>query len=208
MSMLDFGNQVFDLFKNLGDVGMFMALAILVWLDGTAFPTLPEVWLVAIWRGHPDPSFGFGTVVVLVATLASVAGTMTLYALVKIGKLPKWMQNGMKKYTNWLIVSDERLLILNRFAPLIPYTGAFMAVNNWNFRRSTSYLFGSAVLKFSVWVMVFEFLQQTVAEDLWHWIALGLVTVVISTSIVVSLIYRRRNRRGGAPHDISGGTHL
>lgn len=188
---------------------MFIALAILIWIDGTAFPTLPEVWLVVIWRGHPDPSFGFGTAIVLVATLASVAGTLTLYSLVRIGKLPRWIQNAMKKYTNWLILSDERLLILNRFAPLIPYTGAFIAVNNWNFRRSTTYLFASAVLKFSIWVSVFEFLQQTVAENLWHWIALGLVTAVLSTSIVISLIYRRKKKRiGGAHDDFSSGAHL
>lgn len=198
----DIANGIWNAFGGMGDVGMLLALGILVWIDGTAFPTLPEAWLVAVIEGHNltgSLTFGFGLSVVLVASFASLAGTLTLYTLVRIGRLPKRIQRAMRRWTNWLIVSDERLLLLNRIAPLIPYTGAFIAVNNWDLRKSTIYILGSGVAKFSAWMLVFTFLNQEIAGDVNHWVSLAVVAVVITASITVSLVYKRRKLAGGVP---------
>jgi len=207
MILTDIGQNIFDMFRGLGDIGMFIAIAIVIWLDGAAFPTLPEVWLVFIWNAHPDPSFSFGLTLVLVATAASVAGTLSLYTAVKLTGLPKRVQKAMSGYTNWLIVNDERLLVLNRFAPLIPYTGAFIAANNWNIRKATIYLFGSALLKFSAWVTVFAVLRENLVGDLSPWISLALVAIVITASTIISLTYRKK-RKGVPRNDLDSGADL
>jgi len=207
MILTDIGQSIFDLFRGLGDIGMFIAIAIVIWLDGAAFPTIPEAWLLFIWNVHPDPSFSFGLTLVLVASAASVAGTLSLYSAVKVTGLPKRVQKAMSGYTNWLIVNDERLLVLNRFAPLIPYTGAFIAANNWNIRRATIYLVGSALLKFSAWVTVFAVLRENLMGDLAPWISLALVVIVITTSTVVSLTYRKR-RKGVPRNDLGSRTDI
>jgi hypothetical protein len=195
MMLTDIGQTIFDLFRGLGDLGMFIAIAIVIWLDGAVFPTIPEAWLVFIWNAHPDPSFTFGLILVLVCTLASVAGTLSLYSVVRMVGLPRRMQRAMSGYTRWLIVNDERLLVLNRFAPLIPYTGAFIAANDWDIRRATMYLVGSAALKFSAWVTVFAVLRENIVGQLSPWISLALVAIVIGASTAVSLIYRRKRRK-------------
>ncbi len=207
MILTDIGQTIFDVFRGLGDLGMFIAIAIVIWLDGAIIPTIPEAWLVFIWNAHPDPSFNFGLTLVLVSTVASVAGTLSLYSVVRLTGLPKRIQKAMSGYTNWLIVNDERLLVLNRFAPLIPYTGAFIAANDWNIRKATVYLVGSAALKFSVWVTVFAILRENLVGDLSPWISLALVAVVIGASTVASIAYRKKRRRTPAK-DLGGSADL
>ncbi len=201
MIFADIAQGVWDMFSNMGDLGMLLALGVLIWIDGTAFPTLPEAWLVAVIEGHTTSaglSLGFGTAMVLVATGASLAGTFTLYGLVRIGKLPRRVRKAMQGYTNWLVVSDERLLILNRFAPLIPYTGAFIAVNNWNLRKSAVYMSASGIAKFSAWIIVFAILNVNLDDSINHWVSLVIVAVVISASIAASIIYKKRKEQTGS----------
>jgi hypothetical protein len=192
------GRDIIDKFSDLGDIGMLLAIVVIIWIDGTAFPTLPEAWLVFIYGAHPD-SFMWGFSLVLVASIASLAGNFTLYSLVKIARLPGWIQNGMRKYTNFLILKDERLLILNRFAPLIPYTGAFIAVCNWNVKKSAVYLFLSALAKFSAYTIIFWLSYGALEDEVAPWISLCIVAVVITLSIAASLIYRRKEKMRGEP---------
>ncbi|MFY9605865.1 MAG: hypothetical protein WAS24_03945 [Thermoplasmata archaeon] len=194
--MIDVGRTIIDHFSDLGDAGMLLAMIVIIWIDGTAFPTLPEAWMVFIFGTHAQ-SFAWGALLVLVASVASLAGNFTLYGLVKIAKLPGWMQRGMKRYTNWLVLKDERLLILNRFAPLIPYTGAFIAVCNWNVRRSAIYIFGSAIAKFSAYILIFWLSFENLKEQVAPWISLGVVAIVITASIITSLLYRRKEKARG-----------
>lgn len=193
--MLDVGQSIIDLFSGLGDIGMLLAITVIIWIDGTAFPTLPEAWMVFIFGVHPD-SFVWGATLVLVASFASLLGTFTLYSLVKVAKLPGWIQRAMRRYTNWLILKDERLLLLNRFAPLIPYTGAFMAVCNWNLRKCAVYLISSAVVKFSVYIVIFWLSFESLKEEVAPWVSLAVVAVVVTASIISSILYKRKQERG------------
>lgn len=196
--MIGIGQDIIDLFAGLGDVGMLIAILVIVWIDGTAFPTLPEAWMVFIFGTHPD-SFSWGATVVIVASVASLAGNFTLYALVKKAKLPHRMQRVMRGYTNWLILKDERLLILNRFAPLIPYTGAFIAVCNWNLRKCAVYIFASALAKFSAYIIIFWLSFDNLRAEVAPWVSLAIVAVVITASIAASLAYKRREQTRREP---------
>ena len=97
----------------------------------------------------------------------------------------------MRQYTNFLLVHDERLLLLNRIAPIIPYTGAFIAACNWNLRKCALYILASALLKFTIIVAIswasFENLKQEVAP----WVSLGFVAMFLIASVIASFLYKR-----------------
>lgn len=184
------GQDIINLFASLGDLGMLLAIAVIILIDGTAFPTLPEVWMVWIFGTHPE-SIAWAATLILVASFASLLGNFSLYGLVKLIGLPNWIQKKMRQYTNFLLVHDERLLLLNRIAPIIPYTGAFIAACNWNLRKCALYILASALLKFTIIVAIswasFENLKQEVAP----WVSLGFVAMFLIASVIASFLYKR-----------------
>jgi membrane protein YqaA with SNARE-associated domain len=192
------GEDIISLFASLGDGGMLLAIAVIILIDGVGFPTIPEVWIVFIFGANPD-SLIWGIALVLVASLSSLLGNFALYKLVKIAKLPTWIQRKMRQYTNFLIVKDERLLLLNRIAPVIPYTGAFIAACGWNLKRSAVYLFFGAIGKFSVIVVLSWLSFDNLREDIAPWVSIGFVAVMLAASLIISVIYRKRMGVGGEP---------
>lgn len=190
------GEDIIGVFSSLGDLGMLLALTVIILIDGTGFPTLPEVWMVFIFGANPD-SFTWGLIVVLVASFASLGGNFILYSIVKLAKPPRWIKKAMVKYTDFLIVSDERLLLLNRLAPVVPYTGAFMAVCNWNIKKCAIYLITGALAKSSAVVILSWLSYDNLRQELAPWVALAAVVVVMAISILASVIYKRRVGLGG-----------
>jgi membrane protein DedA with SNARE-associated domain len=147
--------------------------------------------MVFLYGVHPD-SFAWGATLVIVASAASLLGNFTLYALVKVAKLPKWVQKKMKQYTNFLIVKDEKLLLLNRLAPIVPYTGAFIAVCNWNVKKSAIYIFASALVKFSIIVLISWASFESVKEEVAPFVSLAVVVIILVSSIIASFVYKKR----------------
>jgi len=185
------GQDIINLFASLGDLGMLLAIVVIIWIDGTAFPTLPEVWLVWIFGTHPL-SFSWSASLVLVASFASLLGNFSLYALVKVAKIPNWIQKRMRQYTKFLVVHDERLLLLNRIAPILPYTGAFIAACNWNPRRSAVYILASALAKFSIIMLISWASFDNLKREIAPWVSLGFVAIFLAASVIVSFAYKRR----------------
>jgi hypothetical protein len=185
------GEDIINAFASLGDVGMILALVAIILIDGTGFPTLPEVWMIWIFGVHFD-SFNWAVILIVVASLASLGGNFILYTVVKVIGMPKRIAKVMKKYTEFLIVSDERLLLLNRVAPVVPYTGAFMAVCNWDLRKCVLYLITGALMKSTVVIALAWLSYDNLRQEVAPWIALIAVAVVLLASIIASFIYRRR----------------
>ncbi|UCE92185.1 MAG: hypothetical protein JSV90_03370 [Methanobacteriota archaeon] len=185
------GEEIIDFFASLGDVGMILALVAIILLDGTGFPTLPEVWMVWIYGVHFD-SFGWAILLILVSSVASLGGNFILYSIVKLIGMPRRAKKVMMKYTNFLIVSDERLLLLNRVAPLVPYTGAFMAVCNWNIKKCAFYLIIGAMAKASVVIALAWLSYDNLKQEIAPWVALIAVIIVLLISLAASVTYRRR----------------
>jgi len=192
------GEDIISLFETLGDFGMLLALFVIIMIDGVLFPTLPEVWIIFIFGAHAD-SFSWGLAIALVASFSSLAGNFTLYGLVKTAHLPGWIQRRMRQYTNFLIIGDERLLLLNRIAPLIPYTGAFMAVCNWPPKKSAVYVFAGALAKFSVIVVLSWLSFDNLRRDMAPWVSLGFVILILAASLIASIIYKKRIVARGEP---------
>ena len=185
------GEDIIAFFASMGDIGMILALVTIIVIDGTGFPTLPEVWMVWIFGVHFE-SFTWALALIVIAGLASLCGNFLLYSIVRFVGMPHRIQKAMRKYTDFLIVSDERLLLLNRIAPLVPYTGAFMAVCKWDLKRCAVYLVTGAMAKAAVVVLLAWLSYDNLKEDLAPWIALVAVAVVLLASLVASVAYRRK----------------
>jgi len=169
-----------------------MALMVIIWLDGVAFPTFPEFWLIWIFGVNSD-SIAWGAILVMASTFAALCGNLTLYGLVKIARLPGWIQRRMRQYTDFLIVSDERLILINKIAPIVPYTGAFMAVCNWNLKKCISYAAAGGSVKTAIILLISWASYDTLKQEVAPWIAMGAIAIMMVSSLVYSAIYKRKH---------------
>ena len=186
------GEDIIDAFASLGDAGVLIALIVIVVIDGMGFPTLPEVWLVWLYGVNPD-SLLWGAALVLVGSVAALGGNMGLYAVVRTVGMPSWIKKKMNQYTQFLIVKDERLLLLNKAAPIVPYTGAFIAACDWDLKKCTAYIIVGSVAKFAFIVLLAWLSYDNLERDLAPWVSMAIVAVILAASVVASLSYRRRH---------------
>lgn len=189
------------LFASLGPVGSLLALLVLFAVDAAVFPALPEAWIVVTYAYRPAGlnAVEWAALLLLVAVLGDILGTSVLYAtvrrvLVQGGRMPAWLANGMKRWTSFLLVRDERVILLNRVAPVVPFVGAFIATLGWDYRRSIAYVAAGGLAKYAL--LLYIVYEVGVAYDpvTTRWIALAMVVLVIAISLVGSWLYRRRLR--------------
>src|SRR6266545_623968 len=128
----------------LGPAGLLAAIYLIFLVDAAIFPALPEVFIVAFYF-ELTGRWVWGTaatagLLLLLAVAGDLSGNALLYAIVRrlkaADRMPKFIEKAMRKWTGFLAVSDERLILMNRIAPALPLTGAFIAVCGWNVRRS------------------------------------------------------------------------
>src|SRR3989442_957695 len=75
------------------------------------------------------------------AVAGEATGNSLLYwfvnrALVRTGRMPPRIEKLMARWMKFLIIHDERIILLNRVFPVVPFVGAFMAALKWNYPRS------------------------------------------------------------------------
>lgn len=183
------GEDIFGFFQAIGPLGLVIAFAMISFLDGFAIPTLPEAWLLIIALTDPGiPRPVWGVLLVAVGVAAAVGAQFLLYSIVKKVGMPKRIKKYMNKYTKILIVSNERLAFVNWLAPVVPFTGAFMAVCDWKPRLAFAYSILGGIVKMSALVtiaLVFPLLlpPETVADA-----SLVLIIVILVASMTVTYV--------------------
>ena len=192
------GEDIIGFFQAIGPLGLVIAFAVISFLDGFAIPTLPEAWLLFI--ALTDPGFSrpaWGALLVTIGVLSAIGAQLLLYAIVKKFGMPKRISKVMNRYTKFLIVSSEKLAFVNWLAPVIPFTGAFIAVCDWKPRLAFMYSVLGGILKMSILVsiaIVFPLLLPadtgTVAD-----LTIILVIVVLAVSLLVTYIRHRKIER-------------
>src|SRR3989440_3974765 len=140
------------LFASLGPIGSLAALLVIFAVDAALFPALPEAWILITYTFRPETmdAVGWAAVLLLVAVAGDLLGTTILYALVRRilvrgRRMPRWLESGMRRWTEFLGVPDERAILLNRIAPVVPFVGAFIATLRWNYRRALGFGAGGGV---------------------------------------------------------------
>jgi len=148
------GDFLFDLFAGLGDQGILICIFLLFLLDALLVPTVPELFFILAIGANT--SWEFSLLVLVVGFAGEMVGVFFLYNVVKRTGLPKRVDKALKKYINFLIVSDEKVMLINRIAPMVPFTGAVMASmrKRWDVRKCLLWLVVGYVFKYGL-IMLF-----------------------------------------------------
>ena len=188
------------LFGSLGPVGSLVILVIIFALDAALFPALPEVWIVVTYTYRPTELLGpvaWAGLLLAMAVAGDVLGTSLLYLAVRRWviqrrRMPRWLERAMKKWTSFLLVQDERVILMNRVVPVIPMVGAFIATLEWDFRRSIAYVAIGGLAKYAILLYVVFAIGLAYDVATARWITLALVVVVVGLSFLASWFRRRR----------------
>ncbi len=186
---------------------MILALYFLSILDSVAIPTLPDIFAVLIFLG--DVSWDWGLIVLVVALLGDISGDTLLYVFVKKVKVPGFVQKFSKKYVEFLVVSDERLILLNRIAPVMPFTGAFIAMLDWNYRKSMFYIFVGGIAKYGALFLLVGAFNVVWTEDTAQLVSIIMVLATVAISLAASYLYRKNkmksdNKNQHSEQDLGG----
>ena len=187
------------LFASLGPAGSLLVLLVIFAVDAAVFPALPEALIVLTYSFRPVglDAVSWAALLLAMAVIGDLIGTSVLYAavrrlLIQGNRMPKPLERAMRRWTQFLLLKDERIILLNRVAPVVPFVGAFIATLDWNVRKAIVFVLVGGLVKYTF--LLFIVFVIGVAYDLAtaRWITLGLVIVVVAASILGSWLYRRR----------------
>lgn len=188
-------DTLFGIFAGMGDPGTVFVIFLLFLIDALLFPTLPELFMVLAFDGR---SWLFGAELILAAVLAELIGVFSLYYVVSKIRVPARISRIANKYIDWLAVSDERIILVNRVAPMIPFLGAFIAmVDHWDKRKCAAYMVIGCVAKYGVILLASGFFSTYLGSDLSQTVTLVFVFAVIIISFALSYYKKRKEGLDG-----------
>lgn len=188
---MDLTQIMFDIFGPYGAAGVVLLVFLAFLIDATVFPFLPEIFIILGFTYDPTPEFA--VVLLLAAIVAECLGNTILYTIVERYGLPKRLRSAMEKYVDFLIVSDERMMLVNRIAPMIPYSGAFISViESWTLRRALFYVVIGCILKYGLVLSMSAFFYSYFSSSTAQWLMIGLVLAILAVSFVASYIRKKR----------------
>lgn len=188
---MNFGDWLFSLFDGFGPEWVLLCIGLLFLLDALLVPTLPEVFFIMGFDRQPTALFG--AELLGVAIIGELIGIFTLYYVVKHIRVPKKISRIADKYVNFLIVSDEKALLMNRVAPMIPFAGAFIAlVDSWDPRKCVFYIVTGCILKYGAILLASGFFYSFFTGRMAQQVMLIFIIAVIVVSFVVSYVKKRK----------------
>ena len=101
----------------------------------------------------------------------------------------------MDKFQAFLIYPDERMILINRVAPIVPFLGAFASICNWSLRKSLKYVLIGGFLKYGLILLASGLFIEYWDRGTATIVVLTLVIGVIIASFIASY-YRRKKMTG------------
>lgn len=179
-----------------GNIYLLLIGAFLVFYLDSMVPTiLPEILILTFVGTKPDDMSTFIWLLLLLcmANLGDVSGNYTIYLLFKKwGWFHKKISVKLKKYVGFLLLKDEKLILLNRVAPALPMCGVFMAACEWDIKKSLFYIYLGGLIKYSIILIIFGLLDWLYNPDIAFWITLISVIVFLIPSFFLG---RRKQKR-------------
>jgi len=188
--MFSIGEWLMGIFGESGALLLILCVFLIFLADAMFFPTLPEFFFIAAF--FYDPTLPFGLCLLAVAIAAEVIGLVALYVIVGKLKVPKRIDRAANKYLKFLVLGDERLLLLNRIAPMIPFSGAFARIAGWDLKKSVFYVFVGCVLKYGIILLMSNFFHSYYSSGDAQTYTLIFIVAVIAISFVSSVIVKRK----------------
>ena len=188
--MIDIGGWMMDVFGPYGAIGIALVIFLIFYIDAVFFPTLPEIFFIIGFMYDPTPIWGL--TILVIASLAEAAGLSTLYYIVEKIGVPERIKNIADKYADFLIVSDEKMLLVNRLAPMLPFAGAFVSlIHSWTLKRALLYNFIGCYLKYGIILLFANFFYSYFGSQDAQLYTIVFVIIVMVLSIIAS-IYKKR----------------
>ena len=171
-------------------------------VDASVIFTLPEVFVVLFFSLHSIyglPPVVWGMALLVMAVTGEATGNTLLYwfvkrLLVRTGRMPKRIEALMRRWMNFLILHDERIILLNRVIPVVPFVGAFIAALKWNYPKSLAFIVIGGSAKYSALLLLVGAVGFAYDPAIAGWITLLLVLGVVGASAAGSYLYRKRSK--------------
>ena len=195
------GDFLFDIFAGIGDQGILLCIFFIFLLDALLVPTLPELFFILAMGAYP--TWDFGGAVLLAAFSGEMVGVFLLYGIVRRTGLPKRVDRALKKYVDFLIVSDEKVMLINRIAPMVPFVGAFMAAmrKRWDVRKCIMWLILGYLLKYGLIMIMGQSIVSYFDSGTSRTVMLVAIITIIAASAVVAMIRKKRSGIGVSKGD-------
>lgn len=174
------------------------AVAVVFVLDGLGIPLLPEVAVLLAF--FQNQTWGFAIALLVIAALVEAFIAGILYVLTGLVGMPRWLNRLMDGYSGSLLVSDERLVLLNRLVPVLPVVGAFIRVRGWNPAKAIGYVALGSVAKYGILILGSKWALDYFHSDVAMVVSLGLAGAFVALSWGYALrkwVVGRRERATG-----------
>jgi len=189
--MTDIVGWLQALLAPLGTLGLFIIIFLFFYVDAILFPTLPEIFTLFVFSDNPTSGI-FAIEILVTILVAEVLGLTTLYLIVKHITMPKKIEMALSRYTKFLFVKDEKIILVNRIAPVLPFMGAFAAVCHWDYKRCVYYTLLGGVIKYSFILLSSAAFYAYLKSDDAFIVSAILVLSIITISIILS--YTRKDK--------------
>lgn len=197
--MSDVGSALWGLFGPLGPWGGLIFIFLLFYIDAILIPTLPELFVVLVFVAQDhiasDWMLAYGVLMLLTIMLAEVVGVMSLYLIIKRAKLGSYREKvsrAVERYRRFLLVQDERMILLNRIAPILPFLGGFIALSSWNLRRSIIYVMIGGALKYGIILIMSGFFLAYFSQSTAQTVTMAMIIGILVASFIASTIRKRK----------------
>jgi hypothetical protein len=181
---------IYDLFGSNEELILVFIFVIFL-IDALVFPTLPELFLVLSFNERASLALGVELLLIIIA--AELLGVAALYYVVGKVRIPKRIERAITKYVDFLVLGDERLVLLNRIAPMIPFCGAFIRVMKWDIKKSLMYVVIGCVAKYGIILLMSKYFQEYFEGDMALWCTIIFVFAIIGASFILSVFYKKKN---------------
>jgi hypothetical protein len=174
---------------------IMLGVFLIFYLDSMVLTLLPEVLILFFFAAQPPdvPLVTWAILLLLMANVGDVSGNYTIYLLFKKwGWFHKKVSDKLRKYVGFLLLKDEKLILLNRIAPALPMCGVFMAACDWDIKKSLFYIYLGGLIKYSIILIIFGFLNLIYDTDVAFWITLISVIAFLVPSFFLG---RRKQKR-------------
>lgn len=187
------------LFAFLGLAGTLVALFLVFVIDAAIIPLLPELAIVLsfLYRGPGVNPFLWALLLLSMAVSGEVIGNTLMFLWVRKfvvdrGHVPRILDRAMRGWTRFLVVPDERIILVNRIAPVVPFVGAFIAVLRWSYTKSILFIAFGAAAKYSLLLVLVVYLGLIYDPNTATLVTIAAIVVLVAVSVGGSLLYRRR----------------
>lgn len=181
-----------EVFGPHGAVGIIVFVALIFFIDALIFPTLPELFFIIGFMYMPE-SITFGLSLLIAASIGEILGISLLYGIVDRVRIPERIKKIADKYVHFLMVSDEKIFLVNRFAPMIPFAGAFISIiDDWKYTKSMGYIVLGCYLKYGLILLFSGFFYTFFSSDTAQTFTIVMIVAVIIISFVLSFYKKKK----------------